>query len=126
MSNITKKMLQSMDYDTTARKRIENFNFLNKELSEFNLLKFSEITEPPLHYPLLLDINCDKIRSKLIENHIYCPKYWENILEWIPIKDCLEEKLVNNMIHFPIDQRYNLNDMEYLVKTYKKIIKKDE
>lgn len=122
MSNLTKNLLQAIDYDFVSKRRIDNFNYLKNQLQEINRLDIGDIKEPPLHYPLLLNVSCNEVRNELIENKIYCPKYWENVLNWIPEEKCFEAELVNNMLHLPIDQRYNLTDMEYIVRTYKEII----
>ena len=49
----------------------------------------------------------------LINNKIYCPIYWEINFD----KDKLCNHFISDrIIAIPIDQRYNINDMKYIIK----------
>ncbi|HET8886995.1 MAG TPA: hypothetical protein VFM70_11665 [Salinimicrobium sp.] len=122
MSNFTQRLLKSIDYNKIEKKRKENFNFLKKELAAYNELDLFDTDEGPLHYPLLLKGNSTNIKEELIKQKIFIPTYWDNVLEWIAGKDCWEKKLVNNLIPLPIDQRYNIEDMKYLVRIVKQLM----
>ena len=56
----------------------------------------------------------NELRKKLIENRIYCATYWPNVKEWTR-PSSLEYKLTEDMIYLPIDQRYDLKEMELIV-----------
>jgi hypothetical protein len=116
MSNLTKKILLNVDFENVRTKRNENFNFLHKRIKEQNLLsKFinSSIFKCPLIYPLLIE-NGEELREKLLSNKIYSPQYWPNVLNWVN-KDTFEFYLTKNIVHLPIDQRYNIDDMKLII-----------
>jgi hypothetical protein len=62
-------------------------------------------------YPLWLNKD---LRKRLIENKIYTGVYWPNVKEWSK-PDALEYILTEEVTCLPIDQRYNLKDMELIV-----------
>jgi hypothetical protein len=112
MSNLTKRMLESIDYNTIAKKRIDNYLFLDEKLRKLNKLKIDfNQKQVPMVYPFWGN---DELRKKLIKNRIYCAKYWPNVKEWTK-PNALEYKLAEEVIYFPIDQRYEMKDMELIV-----------
>ena len=112
MSNLTKRMLESIDYNSIAKRRIDNYLFLDKKLKKINVLKIDfNQKQVPMVYPFWGN---DKLRKKLIKNKIYCAKYWPNVREWVKT-NALEYKLAEEVIYLPIDQRYDLKDMELIV-----------
>ena len=54
------------------------------------------------------------LRKELISKKIYVATYWPNVLEWC--NDYIENDLVLNTIPLPIDQRYNIVDMQRIVQ----------
>lgn len=114
MSNLTHKILSSIDYELVKTKRIKNFEYLHQFLKDTNLLKIEESNKQvPLVYPFWTkDIT---VKKKLIENKIYCATYWPNVKGWCK-EDSLEVRLTKELIHLPIDQRYDLNDMRNILK----------
>ncbi len=112
MSNLTKRMLESIDYDSIAKRRIDNYLFLDEKLGKLNKLKIDfDQNQVPMVYPFWG--NSD-LRKKLIENGIYCPTYWPNVKEWTK-PNALEYKLTEELIYLPIDQRYDVKEMELIV-----------
>jgi hypothetical protein len=112
MSNLTKRMLESFDYDLIAKKRIDNYLFLDEKLGKLNKLKINfDKNQVPMVYPFWGN---NELRKKLIENRIYCATYWPNVKEWTR-PSSLEYKLSEEMIYLPIDQRYDLKEMELIV-----------
>lgn len=114
MSNLTHKILGSLNYEQVKMKRIENFEYLHNFLKESNLLKIQKAkNEAPMVYPFWTkDL---KLKKKLIKNKIYCATYWPNVLDWCKV-DSLEVQLSKEIIHLPIDHRYDLNDMSNILK----------
>lgn len=110
MSNITKALIKGHDIETEKQKRLENFNYLHSKLKGINEL-IIELDEDdiPMIYPLF--IKKDELRDKLIKNKIYVAKYWDGIQENIE-----EQELLNYLLPLPIDQRYNVDDMEYMAQ----------
>ncbi|MFK2823437.1 hypothetical protein ACH5BK_10715 [Arcobacter sp. YIC-80] len=114
MSRLTQKILASVDYEKVQKKRKENFEYLHKELGNINQLKIeNNIDFVPFVYLLMIE---DKsLREKLIKNKIYIAKYWNEVLERKNISS-VEKNFVNQIIPLPIDQRYNLEDMNRIIK----------
>jgi hypothetical protein len=113
MSNVTKRILQSIDYTRIANIRISNFKYLDKSLSNINVLKIKYKTGMvPMVYPLFLPNN--KLRMKLNEKKLFIPMYWPNVLGWCS-EDKLDYSLVEGILPLPIDHRYNKRDMKKII-----------
>ena len=117
MSNLTEKILGSIDYGFCRKKRIENFHYLDKHLKDKNKIHF-ELSENdvPMVYPYLTDDA--GLRNKLIEKKVFVAKYWPNVLEWTQ-SDMLENMFVRNLLAIPCDQRYGIAEMDRIIKIIK-------
>ncbi|SDD76006.1 hypothetical protein SAMN05216464_102490 [Mucilaginibacter pineti] len=116
MSLLTRKILSSVNYNECAFVRQRNFNFLHKHLAEFNLLKFEATDDDtvPMVYPFL---NNDRhLKVHLIQKKIYVATYWPNVFKWTK-KNTTENYLARCLVPLPIDQRYDLQDMFYMLNT---------
>lgn len=114
MSKLTRRIMQSVDYEAIARKRRANFQILGDALSGLNGLNLHGGEEAvPMVYPFL---SLGKgLRDKLIENKIFVARYWPNVLDWCRPSDW-EYQLAENMVCLPIDQRYDAHDMNRIIK----------
>lgn len=120
MSNISKRILETVDLDFIKLHRRENFAYLHKSLASTNRLEIPTMDnfECPLVYPYWSDKT--DLKKKLIANNIFVATYWPNVLEWC--KPCeLEYELANHIACIPIDQRYSKEDMDRIVKTIQNI-----
>lgn len=73
----------------------------------------------PMVYPFLLDnIN---LRKKLIESKVYIPFYWPNVQSWCNAES-LENTLSQLLLALPIDQRYSIDEMNFIVSVLKEFI----
>ena len=115
MSNLTMRLLQSIDYKHIAQSRRDNFYFFNAYLGNSNKLNIS-ITEDmvPMIYPYLTS-NGSTLKKKLIENKIFVATYWLNVLEYAD-KESIEYSLVKNLISLPVDRRLNNSHLLKIVK----------
>lgn len=119
MSRLTLALMGNIDYDGAKQKRLDNFLYLNDNLESsfpFNMA-FDDV---PLVYPLLID-NGSEVRDMLIQNGVFCARYWPNVIINTKESD-IEYKLTKNIVSLPIDQRYDKEDMNRiitLIKTYK-------
>lgn len=114
MSNLTQKLLSSIDYNTVADLRRQNFNYLHSKLNKKNKLKFEfDNSAAPMVYPFLIE-NGAALKKELISNKIFVASYWPNVLDWAK-PDSFEHKLAENMIAIPVDQRYNVIDMKIIL-----------
>lgn len=109
MSDLTRKLLESIDYEDIKNKRIDNFTFIHEALGKVNKLPlFPENSRCPMVYPFYTeDVN---LREELIKNNIYVATYWPNVFEWCK-KDTTEYRLAKFLLPLPIDQRYGRKEM---------------
>lgn len=114
MSNLTKKLLNNIDYEHVKIRRTENFNILNENLKRLNKLKISiEKDSVPMVYPFLTDNLY--LREKLIKNKIFVATYWPNVLRSTN-HESIEYMYASKLIPLPIDQRYSAKEMEQVLK----------
>ena len=117
MSKLTQNILSSIDYENVKRKRKENFKHLHTQLRDINLMKIDNNFDfVPFVYPFMTDD--ENLREKLIENKIYIAKYWNEVLERKKLSS-IEKDFVDKIIPLPIDQRYDLSDMERVINVIK-------
>lgn len=116
MSNLTRRLLASIDFTRAQKIRKENFRFLHESLNDINGYRHEYDDSTPMIYPLLVD-QVD-LRQKLIDEKIFVAKYWPNVLEWSHEED-LEYTLANQLLPLPIDQRYDINDMKKIADVIK-------
>ncbi len=126
MSNLTKRILDSIDYGEALQRRNSNYGFLSAALEKVNSARFvGDMFKVPMYYPLLLDNKGAELRKFLIKNRIYAPTYWPNIYEWCKPEE-QEHYMTTNIVPLPIDQRYDENDMITIVKTVNEFLQKAE
>lgn len=65
-------------------------------------------------YPLYIE-NGAKIRKKLQKEKIYIPTLWADVLAHCKQSE-LEYDMAQNILPLPLDQRYTLENMEYMIK----------
>ena len=121
MSIITRTMLKNIDYDVAYKKRAENFNFLKEQLRDINELDLSNSNCVPMVYPLYFTSWNDDFRQYMVENKIYIPQWWKWVLN-DENANTFEHSLSTSLFPLPIDQRYTINDMDYIlqvVRNYK-------
>ncbi len=124
MSDLTAYILSHINYKEAKEKRLRNFNYLHKILKKYNKLKIALTDDIPMYYPLYIENN--KLREELVRNNIYIPKCWRGgeYKQYNSIlQNCLLEQDLSNYI-FPliIDQRYNISDMQKIIKIIKDVI----
>jgi len=119
MSKITMRLLKNIDYETCRNIRNRNFLFLHKKLSKFNELVIDPSSiNGPMVYPFMN--SASNLKENLINNNVYVATYWNEVKN--RVKECsFENKLVNYLIPLPIDQRYNINDMNYIIKIIRSV-----
>lgn len=114
MSRLTERLMRGIDYSSKANRRINNFLILDKELRDTNRFKWDMgYGAVPMVYPYYIE-NGAQLRQKLIDNQIFCARYWPNVLKWCK-KEEIEYQLTENMVCLPIDQRYGENEMNHIL-----------
>lgn len=114
MSRLTENLLHGIDYGFVRRRRTENFAFLHEQLGERNRLALT-VPDGAFMYPLHVE-NGAELRKKLQKEKIYIPTLWPAVLD-ICREDELEYDMAKNILPLPVDQRYTMDDMQYIVQT---------
>jgi hypothetical protein len=120
MSNLTSALLKSINYKAIQEKRISNYNYLHDKLKALNELKIDlNISSIPMVYPFL---NTKKdLHKYLIDKKLFVPKYWEETAN-NEILNKYEKNLASLLIPLSIDHRYDINDMETILKYLQEIL----
>lgn len=115
MSNLTKALLRSIDFERISKSRRENFVALHSILGPSNMLKLDDLESfaCPMVYPYMT--NDENLRKRLIDNKVFVATYWPNVGEWCD-SESRDFKLSETIIPLPIDQRYERKDIEIILK----------
>lgn len=116
MSNLTNRLMLSIDYESAALQRRRNYLALQESLGKSNLLTLKlEDDAVPMIYPYLIDK--EGLREHLIQNKIFVARYWPNVLKWTEPSD-FEHKLAWFLLPIPCDQRYSEQDMRKVINLF--------
>lgn len=117
MSKLTERILESIDYANIGKIRRKNYLYLQEYLHENNKLRI-ELSDDaiPMVYPYMTDDV--SLKNKMIENKIFVATYWPNVLRWSNTNS-IEYDMAEKIVHIPIDQRYNIEDMLFIVDKIK-------
>lgn len=114
MSNLTQSLLSAIDYSVSVDKRMQNFNLLHQALKETNKLEIDiSNSGVPMVYPYWTDNQT--LRQKLLDNKVYTAIYWNNVKQWT-LSGSLENRLVDQIVYLPLDQRYDEKDINKIIK----------
>lgn len=119
MSKLTHNLLRGIDYYFVKNMRTENYNILHDIFGNINKLKL-DVPQGAFMYPLYIE-NGDLIRKKLQLQKIYIPTLWPDVFD-ICDETSLEYDFAKNILPIPVDQRYNENDIKYLIEEIIKCI----
>ena len=119
MSLLTDNLLRAIDYDTVEKKRTDNFTYLYRKLEKMNRLDLT-IPTGPYMYPFYIE-NGAEIRKRLQQKKIFIPTLWPDVFN-LCSEDELEYDMAKNILPIPVDQRYGIEDMEYIVEEVLKCI----
>jgi len=121
MSNLTETILASIDYENIKQKREDNFRFVDRELRTMNKIKIiPDEINGPMAYPLIVEK--PGLREFLVSQKIFIAKYWDNKNITCP-KDSFEERLPDQLVALPIDQRYGQPEMNFIINLVKSYCK---
>ena len=112
MSRLTGNLLRGIDYAFVKRRRTENFSYLHERLKRLNRLSL-KIPQGAFMYPLWI-ADGGRVRKRLLEQKIYIPALWPDVLEQCREPDP-EYVMAEEILPLPVDQRYDREDMEYVV-----------
>lgn len=104
------------EFDMYAQNRVQIVVFLDVQFGNMNELKLKSVYGAFM-YPLLIQ-NGAAVRKELQKERIYIPTLWPNVLEECP-SNSLEYHYAADILPIPVDQRYEIEDMKYLVEVIK-------
>lgn len=112
MSNLTEKILCSIDYESIKQLRRSNYLQLDEQLKDKNGIHLSlDEDAVPMVYPYLTDDTT--LRQRLIANRIFVATYWPNVGR----ESSFEYMLRTNLLPLPIDQRINNEQIQTIKET---------
>lgn len=116
MSSLAQRILFSLDFNHIKLKRQENFIVLHNSLAEINELDFTSFKNwsGALIYPFFTE-NASFLREKLIENKVFNPVFWSNVLDETS-DESVDYKLASCIVFLPLDQRYSARHMRKIVE----------
>lgn len=113
MSRLTENLLHGIDYERVQKKRTQNFSYLHEMLHARNKL-YLAVPNGAFMYPLYIE-NGSEIRKQLQNKKIFIPTLWPAVFSLCG-EDELEYDMAKNILPIPVDQRYGIEDMEYIVR----------
>jgi hypothetical protein len=119
MSALTENLLHSIDYKQVCKRRTENFAYLDEKLGALNKLRLI-VPDGPFMYPLYLE-NGAEARKLLQAKKIFIPTLWPAVFNLCD-EDEIEYDMAKNILPIPVDQRYGVADMEYMIGKIKEMI----
>ncbi len=118
MSNLSRKLLSSVDYATVKNIRRNNFILMDYFLRPYNELTWDLKEQVPMAYPFLID---KPLRSTLVAHKIYIPQWWKYLIEMTGEND-FEHRLSKYLLPLPIDQRYGTKDILAIAQFIRKTL----
>ena len=113
MSKLTHNLLRGIDYDFVKTRRKENFEYLHSKLKNINRLELT-VPDGAFMYPLYVE-NGAELKKKLIANKIFVPTLWADVYD-VCNEGTLEYDFAKNIVPLPVDQRYSVEDMKYILE----------
>lgn len=119
MSELTHNIMKAADYTKVEASRTENFAYLHDKLGKINQLKELTVPNGAFMYPLMLN-NGAEVRRGLHALKIFVPTLWPDVCEGE-----ISSYYAENILPIPCDQRYDIEDMQYIISEIFKIIEKE-
>lgn len=116
MSDLTKALLNNINYHKIAKIRTQNFAFAHKLFKNINLInpvQFINAECIPMVYPLVIQ-NLEIVKH-LNDNKVYTGRWWNQVLKLVA-DDAFEATLSKYMIPIPIDQRYSKTELNHVAQ----------
>ena len=120
MSNTSQYLLGFYGINTIIKQRKRNYEYLKKWLSTIGINPICSLSNTDCPFVLPIKIKKrDTFRNYLIDNNIYCAVHWPLIgTELYDIKSA--RSLSEQLISIPIDQRYGLENIDYIINVVSK------
>lgn len=119
ISEVSNKVINSTNLKEVALRRIQNYNYLYECLHDIKEIKL--MVEPSMENVALGMVICveerDALFGYLIKNGIYCNIHWRENESTVQFED--SRYLSQHCLTLPCDQRYGIEQMNYIYKTIK-------
>ncbi|KUK49739.1 MAG: hypothetical protein XD75_0265 [Parcubacteria bacterium 33_209] len=122
MSKLTENLLRAIDYPAVEKQRTENFTYLHEKLKEKNRL-YLTIPTGAYMYPFYCETGA-VVRKALQAQKIYIPTLWPDVFD-ICDPVTLEYDYAMNILPLPVDQRYGIEDMKYIINLLQESMEKN-
>ena len=113
MSQLTRKLLDSVDVSAVKIARNRNFQYLRNSLDKSNKINFLDFIDGPLCYPYISNKSIKK--EIFIKEIIFIATYWPDVLGRVE-ENSVEAKVVTQCIPIPCDQRYDKNTLDRVLR----------
>lgn len=120
MSKLTRALMDAEDYACNRKKRRENFAYVHQHLkgiNKINPMMYMDEDTVPMVYPLVVED--DGLIQRLFVAKHFQGHWWSYICEEQP-KGSFEHWISRYVIPVTIDQRYGIDEMDYLINIIKR------
>lgn len=114
-SDYSRTIIPTLDVWQAGEIRKKNAQFLHQELDKLGIDHLYRTGSIPLFVPVFFKKNRDEIRNILFKHHIFTPIHWHAANEQINENN----KLYQTELSLICDQRYSIDDMNYMVEILK-------
>lgn len=121
ISDLSAAIQTHLNVEELCEKRRKNFRVIAEGLKEIKGIKviFDQLAddEVPLYCPILCE-NRSLVQPLLVKNAVFAPVVWPKA-DCCPEVDADADYLYDHILCIPIDQRYDMDDMERIVNILK-------
>ena len=117
MSLLARRILNSIDYEAVKIIRLQNARLYDEVLGGINHIHLDPGCSPYM-YPF--NVGTD-IRASLVQEKVFTPTLWSQLLS-DDYKGSVERKLTEETVFLPVDQRYDSNDIENIIRIVRRYI----
>jgi len=122
IGNLSASIQAELDVELLKKKRRDNYEVLLGGLQNNEGIRiiFDSLPDDvvPLYFPILLD-NREAMQDLLADNDIYAPVVWPKA-DNSPSIDDVAKMIYEKILCIPIDQRYDVEDMQRIVEVINK------
>ncbi len=115
MSRLSAHLLATIDYEAVRMARVRNFETVHERLGHLNDLSLALCPledQVPFCYPFLPGSRAR--REQLWERSLFVPMLWPDVTDRTGQDFAWERDLASRLLPLPIDQRYELHEIERL------------
>ena len=125
MSRLTRRLTRAIPWSDVKKARRDNYRRMHDWLGGQNNFPLASPADDvaPLCYPFWRrGEDLTNVRRRLAGEDIFVPVYWEDALPRLD-GDSIERALVREALFLPIDQRMNVDEVEFVVERVSRLMK---